>query len=271
MWWPFTLRAFHDGFAVDVHLITVFVMVYYSAPFETHPVSAAALAVMQGSSVIFHLFYVLRHVLGYLGYTGAFDNVHNQYKWFEFAISATAGTVAVLSVEHVDLSVVVPISCAAVLQQLGGMLLDYQPPKGLKQEILTWVRRPGDSFYPIIVPFIGAWILQATEFYFAIDRGGPTTLKITYIVFWSTFGVHCGLALYAFEKPNWPRYNSPVWVETMYSCLGWTAKIAVFAVEWAYLNGLTLSMLSFFYVMHAALIMVIGFTAYQNSASKVNA
>lgn len=27
------------------------------------------------------------------------------------------------------------------------------------------------------------------------------------------------------------------WVEAVYSCLGWTAKIAVFTAEWAYLNG----------------------------------
>lgn len=255
----FSLRAYHDGIAVDVHVITIVVMALVDSPFRTHPVPAVALSVMQGSSVLFHLYYAYRHLRAYAGLGPPFDNVHNQYKWIEYAVSATAGTVAVLSVEYVDLSVVIPVAAAAVLQQMGGMLLDYQPPNGLKQEVLTRVR--GNGLYAIVVPFLGAWVLQLTEFYFAIDRGGPAVLKVSYIFFWSLFGVHCGLALYGYGRRGWSRYNDPVWVETMYSCLGWAAKVAVFAVEWAYLSGVQTSMLSMFIVMHVFLVSVIIATA----------
>jgi hypothetical protein len=257
-----SLRAYHDGIAVDVLAVTIAVMFFYDSPFYEYPVPAVALAVMQGSSILFHLYYFYRHFRAYLGYAAPFDDVHNQYKWIEYAISATAGTIAVLSVEYVDTAVVVPIAAGACLQQLGGMLLDSQPANGLKQEIVTWVRLRGDSVYAILVPFLAAWVLQLTEFYFAVDRGGPVVLKFSYILFWSFFGLHCGLTLYAFGRPNWIRYNNPRWVETVYSCLGWTAKIAVFAVEWAHLSGVKTPMLSMFLIMHVFLVAVIIMTAY---------
>lgn len=256
-----SLRAVHDFIALFTHVITVAVIIIHNDPLKNYPVPATALVIMQLSALCFHFGFVMWHVLGYYNIVEPFDKIQNQFKWIEYAVSATAGTIAVLSVESVDLGVIIPISCAAVFQQLGGMLLDYQKPNGLRQPLLKWTRTGSeDSVYPIIVPFVGAWILQSTEFYFAIERGGPTILKVTYVLFWSLFGIHCGLALYGFQRNKWVRYNDPAWVETVYSCLGWTSKLAVFAVEWAYLNGENEGHLLLFANLNAFLLCALLFT-----------
>ena len=252
-------RFANDAVALGVHLGTVAIMAVYSTPFETNRVPAYGLAVMQGTAIVFHIFYVVCHIAGYG--SDSFNDVQNQFKWFEYAVSATAGTVAVLSAEYVDYEVVIPLAAAAVLQQLLGTALDPQDgqdPARLRQPV--WPRtvdgnvRAGDWWYSYYLPFVAACILQGTEFYYVIDRGGPTTLKLTYIIAWSSFGIHAWLRLQALRWSRGGAYQNARWVEAVYSCLGWVAKVAVFAVEWAHFAGMPNRTLPLFWLLHVFLL-----------------
>ena len=83
-----------------------------------------------------------------------------------------------------------------------------------------------------------ASILQLGEFVLVGWVGKPpSALLAVYTVGWALFGVHCTFHS-AFTGPNTEkltgfavRYRSRRWVEAIYSCLGWAAKIGVVATE----------------------------------------
>lgn len=259
-------RQANDVFALALHVATLGIIATYSDPFQTAYTPAVALTVMQGTATLFHVAYLVFHRRGILRVP--FDNVQNQFKWIEFAISATAGTVAVLCVESVEYELVIPLAAGAVFQQLLGLNLDPQgedDPNKLLQPIERVVVSPrmtaADWWWKIYLQYIAACIVQLVEFYWVIDRGGPLILKVTYIIAWSSFGIHAGLRLAALRKVGWQRYANPQWVETVYSCLGWTAKIAVFSVEWAHLNGVRESQLNLFALLDVVLAMAVVVTA----------
>ena len=110
------MRKVHDTLAAFVHSASVALIVLDRDTLTTTP--AYALLVMQSTAAAFHLFYVALYAFS------DFERTQNQYKWIEYAISATAGTVAVLTVDEVDLSLVIPLSIVAVLQQAAGLGLD---------------------------------------------------------------------------------------------------------------------------------------------------
>ena len=73
---------------------------------------------------------------------------------------------------------------------------------------------------------------------------------LCYVIGWSLFGVHCilhaSVTAQGLLDQNTAmssidfiinRYNNRDWVESVYSCLGWAAKISVFITEYSYLQN----------------------------------
>lgn len=73
------------------------------------------------------------------------------------------------------------------------------------------------------------------------DGGPPLGVGLPYTVMWSLFGVHAGFRLMA-QLDRFPSalagvkeaYLDVDWVEAMYACLSWTAKLYVFWTSFAY-------------------------------------
>jgi hypothetical protein len=232
-------RKFHDTFALVLHAATVVVMIADRAVFDAHPTPAAALAVMQGGALVFHAFYLYLHAYH------DFGDYQNQHKWIEYALTATAGTVAALTVTDThSQTTVVGLAIAACAQQAVGWQYDnVTPTDDLEQDTesaFPWVTavpfvatRSGRT----IVLFGFAFAVQIVEFTYVATAGGPTILVINYVFGWGLFGLHAALRQRELYRHFSDRYKSAVWVETIYSCLGWSSKILVFGTEWAYLSG----------------------------------
>jgi len=237
----FGTRWWQDHTALAVHLATVVVMCVVRDPFDSHVVPAAMLATMQGTAILWHAMYVVAYR------KHAFNDTQNQYKWVEYAMSATAGSVSVLAAGGADTATMIGLAVAAMLQQLGGLKIDMlRHPPSLVQPLSPetcsaggWREKKGGWQLPVWFVFAAA--AQAVEFYFVGVGDAPVLLKVVYMIAWGAFGVHAGLRLLSLRGPvntvRWPRYSDPRWVESVYSCLGWAAKLVVFATEWAYLNG----------------------------------
>lgn len=217
-------RRSHDSVAALLHIITVVLMFQDYGVIEDHMTPGVALLVMQITAALFHVFYVLLYVFA------DFDHTQNQYKWIEYAISATAGTIAVLSVNQVDTNIIAPLAVVAVLQQAAGLGLDplkasYRynrkvlarkeeaygalidescldrgkprtfielvPPNGIRQP-LGPVLTEGAPSWSALVTFLAAAFGQMTEFGFVVAAtvDAPVGLPIAYILGWGSFGVH---------------------------------------------------------------------------------
>lgn len=258
-------REFHDYTAYFLHACTIGVISATNDVFEENLVPATALTVMQGGAFLFHTFYIVL----YMFYN--FKMFQNQHKWVEYAVTATAGTVAALTVTDThSTTTVVFVSIAAFLQQSAGWYLDQMleelevasndvttvtPKTQLLQGSATNVRFPwvgvntwsAKNPWRTVFAFAAAFLAQIVEFYYVGTAGGPPMLVVVYVLGWGLFGVHSLLrqiTLWSMHGstllPSWlsRRYIDPLWTETIYSCLGWTSKIMVFGVEWAYLRGL---------------------------------
>lgn len=260
-------RYGHDALAALLHALTVAVMIHDKSVFDRHPTPAAALAVMQGGALVFHLFYL------YLHHYHAFGAYQNQHKWVEYALTATAGTVAALTVTDThESNVVIGLAIAACAQQLVGWSYDQLDANDdLAQDIASrfpWVKanvfnrkRSGRT----ILAFGFAFAVQIVEFTYVATAGGPTILVINYVFGWGLFGVHAALRQLALYHVIAGRYANAVWVETLYSCLGWSSKILVFSTEWAYLSGASESTVDF--IGSVLLVVAIGAIALTTKAT----
>ena len=217
-------RRFHDSLAAVLQIATVVLIVVDVDVVKKNQTPGVALFVMQTSAAAFHVFYVFLYV------SSDFDNTQNQYKWLEYAVSATAGTVALLSVDETDSRIIAPLAVIAVFQQAAGFALDplrasyaYRrmsfdtkemaygaliedcgkprqrnsfvdivAPNGIKQPIGA-VLTEGTPSWSALIAFLFAACGQLTEFGFVIaaTTDAPIGLPVSYILGWSCFGVHC--------------------------------------------------------------------------------
>ena len=117
----------------------------------------------------------------------------------------------------------------------------------IMQRSALWIQIYFLNYLLILV----ASALQVGEFLIVSFAGDPPfTVFLSYVVGWSLFGVHCSLhaavTALVYEAPQTTdgctsylttRYANRDWVESIYSCLGWGAKITVFATEYIYLKN----------------------------------
>ncbi len=227
MFYDFNGRQFHDGFAA----LAAFISLGFCIDGLIHHYSVAMLALtfMQATTYCFHVFYLYNYI--FYDFTGI-----NRYKWYEYGISATAGAVAVIySSEDPATNIVILLIVMSTVQQGLGYLID----DGIEHRPVL--------FY-VNLEVILASLLQVIEFFLVGIYGNPpTALFSVYVIGWSFFGIFCSLHVAVIQSIQnggssstisffRDRYRDREWVESIYSVLGWTAKISVFTAEYVYLT-----------------------------------
>ena len=227
-------RKFHDTFALVVHSLSLVWMATLVDNVGGDKAGAFfALAFMQSVTIFFHAIYVGR-------YSSYGLDSPNYLKWGEYGISATAGAAAVLLSAGLAGDQfwapaselwhwLVPLVILSTVQQTWGYLIDRNietKTQQLQTQLLI----------------VAASVFQLAEFVIVQVAGKPPLpLMVVYTVGWSFFGFHCALhAAYRFSGSDGlagKRYNNRAWVEAIYSCLGWSAKLGVVITELQYLTG----------------------------------
>lgn len=147
----------------------------------------------------------------------------NRVKWIEYALSATAGTAAVVwSDTSPPLYWAIFLVLAAVAQQCVGFQIDKPAASVTSTDAAS---------------FASAVLLQIGEFLVVGSAASSTPLIATYVIMWSSFGIHAGIRMYAQlghgKTTVGSRWTDDGWSEAVYSCLGWTAKCSIVAMAWA--------------------------------------
>ena len=211
-------RRFHDRLAVVMHGGTL--LLYFSLGGtcfgRAGTMSSSFLIAMEVAAVMFHVYYAVMYHVG----SGMQGKV-NRAKWIEYGISATLGTVGVLTSpgsSGVSNAVIAFVAIAGCAQQFAGWQIDL--PTGAAHASVLWPT------------FWSAALLQVGEFTLIVLTGAPTALSIVYVVMWSLFGVHAGIRLWVLSlgSPDTDRgrWGDTDWTESVYSCLSWVAKLSVF-------------------------------------------
>ena len=193
------MRFILDLTALILHVGTLSLLFFYDV--------SPWLIAMESTTILFHIYYVLPIGQGTWG-------VPRVEKWYEYGISATLGTIAVLDTSKWELIVLFALIGNA--QQLQGIILER-----------NWNYES----------FISGALIQLAEFIYV----GSTRLDTTYFVyvaFYSIFGV---LAYIRIQKADVS--------EELYSLFGFVAKLALFYSElfdtwWIYVIVWVLLMLA---------------------------
>lgn len=247
---PLLTRQAHDSFAGGAHLASICFLIYGTQEF--YSTALLGLLLMQTVSFAFHLFYIImyykRNGNEEMSRLLSLLFPQNKLKWLEYGISATAGAVAVIyangspSAGYLALLIIM-----SALQQYCGSIIDSSLQKAQDPDS---VFTPNFLRVSLLITF--ASCLQVAEFVIVSYVGSPPfAVFISYVVGWSLFGVHCvihasvtsQLALSGSAEIGTVssfflvRYGNRDWVEAVYSCLGWAAKIAVFSTEYVYLKN----------------------------------
>ncbi len=231
--WPATMwvwtRVTHDAVGLAAHVATMGILGGAASAGYIGSTTGRLVLAQEAVAAVAHVWYVLLHYRHYgamfgqrpPGYTPpAWFYPINQVKWLEYAASATLGTVATLYTAPIPAYVVAFVTLAAVAQQAVGYQIDR--PAAAAVAAGAWVA------------FASAVLLQVGEFMVVGAVVESPYVVATYTTMWSSFGVHAGLRLYARATGSWEtRWLSDDWSEAIYSCLSWTAKIAVVAATWA--------------------------------------
>ena len=251
---PYFNRKAHDSFAMGAHFVSLGFIINGLVKFPS--VAMWGLFAMQSVSFLFHCFYVSLYLTRNerqteFPYGLVFPQ--NQLKWREYGLSATAGAFAVIyanaspSAGYLALLIIM-----SLVQQYCGAVIDK-----FLQDVLDG-KKPNANFLfnSLLITF--ASFLQIGEFIIVSLIGNPPfAVFISYVVGWSFFGIHCVIHASVVEQITIRnrdtgqqgtrtqsliteffirRYSNRNWVEAVYSCLGWAAKIAVFSTEYLYLK-----------------------------------
>lgn len=162
----------------------------------------------------------------------------NWYKWVEYALTATMGTISVglkaqSTVEHSKLvGFTILIALGGIAQQYSGYVIDNPDnfPNWTANRFSIWVLG-------------AAW--QTAEFVLVTASWGlkvsaSSALFVVYACMWSVFGVIAFfrvLNLEAKATTGVAAYFTLDNTETLYSAFGWMAKLAVAATTLADING----------------------------------
>lgn len=200
-------RELHDALALVLHIASLAIALGLDSSFaRTTP--GALIVTQEVVTIVFHMFYCYNYV---------YNNARakpNLYKWSEYALSATLGTVAALQTGQNTTAWywVVFVVVAGAGQQTVGYRIDSVRNT---VDMLDWVSY---SF---------AATLQIGEFIVVWASDPAWRIASVYTAGWSSFGVHAGLVLF-FYNDTTSKWSNVDWVEAVYSCLSWIAKLSVF-------------------------------------------
>ncbi len=233
-------RFFNDVLALLLHIICVVVLsVLWNQETILKPIALGFFLTQEVVAVIFHCFYLIKYKFskGLVVLQGIDQGVWwNKYKWIEYGLSATAGTIGTFfagvepkSPDKESYALVVVLLALGFAQQQIGYVIDH--PTGLAFETES---KKDPSITTKFILFCIAFIFQVIENAIVISQHPPNFILPIYIVMWALFGIHAGFRLVAMYSPAPSYFLSPwtrlAWTELVYSYLGWTAKIAVIAV-----------------------------------------
>ena len=242
------LRQVVDPLASLVHLVLL-ITICVSNPGSDRWGSAAgvALILMQVVAIWAHLFYWINltdsdppaawmnMLFWRLGTTGALQDTRNLYKWLEYAVSATLGTVAVFlsSGDQPTNTLLLLVTLSATIQTVGYSLDQVENHAGGTTAV-------GASSWPELVQWTSAAAGQIVDFIVVSsavydhwpDDGDRAVHLVPYIVGWSLFGLW---NLWVLVRHR-PGDGDDDYVEFWYSVFSLVAKAAVFGSTGFYLG-----------------------------------
>ncbi len=164
---------------------------------------------MEAIALTFHLFYIANflgyiHVIPYAGI--------NRAKWVEYGVTATLGSIAVLlsngpTGSSFETGLIVTIAIMGGVQQAQGDLIEQH------NDVLWYA-------------FATGALLQIAEFAAVLVVVSAGWLTIQYIILYSLFGVLCLVSV--LQSTTQGSFGNVVFVECLYSALGWITKVAIF-------------------------------------------
>lgn len=195
-----TRRFILDAVALILHFGTVSVVVAIGGDFFDSA-TGWCLLFMEIFTLLFHVYYVLPRGRGTPG-------VPRASKWFEYGISATLGTIAVLQVERPPRwDWIIFVALVGNAQQLIGLLIDTKQKLGFKV---------------LLSAFAAGCFMQVGEYIFVGWHTKRDVTFVVYVVFYSLFGFHAARGL-------WNKGGDPGdFMEETYSLFGFTAKLTLF-------------------------------------------
>lgn len=241
------LRRVVDPLASAVHTVLL-ISICASNPGSDRWGSAAgvALILMQVVAIWAHLFYwinlmpqpptseIIQFLFARLDGDGALQNRRNLYKWLEYAVSATLGTVAVFlsSGDQPTNTLLLLVTLSATIQTVG-YSLDQVEDHGSGA-------RGGAWSWPELVQWASAAAGQIVDFIVVAgavydhwpDGGDRAVHLVPYIAGWSLFGLW---NLWVLVRHR-PRDGDDDCVEFWYSVFSLVAKAAVFGSTGFYLG-----------------------------------
>lgn len=226
-------RVTHDLIGLLAHVVAIVVISAAASSEYVNSATGKLVLAQEGVTAAAHIWYAILHYRHQSALFRRWPESYvapvafypiNRIKWFEYAVSATLGTVATLCTATVPGYIIAFVSIAAVAQQASGYQIDDPGAEAVHPD--AWVA------------FGSAVMLQIGEFVVVGSVVDSPYVVATYATMWSLFGVHAGIRLcvrtYSGAKSEKEsRWLSDEWSEAVYSCLSWTAKIAVAAITWA--------------------------------------
>jgi len=213
-----TSRRYHfDLIATALHALTVIVACVTAEFRKTF--TGQCLLCMEIVAFFFHLWYI-RTKAG-IGNPG----VPRKAKWYEYGISATLGTIAVLHSPDRDpnLEWIILFFFIGNAQQLIGLQIDKS------------------EFTEIWPAFIAGTLIQLGEYAFVGLISGVSVLYAIYVGFYALFGIHAFLRLKRLEENVG---SDDDYTEEIYSFYGFIAKLAVFYADYLSIVGVSDSVIS---------------------------
>ena len=242
------LRQVVDPLASLVHLVLL-ISICVSNPGSDRWGSAAgvALILMQVVAIWAHLFYWInltdseppaawmKMLFWRLGTPGALQDTRNLYKWLEYAVSATLGTVAVFlsSGDQPTNTLLLLVTLSATIQTVGYSLDQVE-------NHTVGTTAVGASSWPELVQWASAAAGQIVDFIVVSSAvydhwpndGDRAVHLVPYIVGWSLFGLW---NLWVLVRHR-PGDGDDDYVEFWYSVFSLVAKAAVFGSTGFYLG-----------------------------------
>jgi hypothetical protein len=239
-------RQVHDEIALGVHLVMAIVIAVYVIGGRDDVYEQTRLGLILGVelfSFVFHAWVVAgwrhksthKYMHKFWKTTGAEYDHWNWFKWYEYAVTATMGTIAVgIKSAHRVPSDSIALLCTVlaiggVAQQITGYYIDKPDklPSDTKAANLTNDQKRGLLWLSAVGWQIAEFFIVGSDW--GLRVSAQSSLFIVYVVMWSSFGVIA--ALRSMHMANFyvaSAFDVNV-SETLYSAFGWMAKLAVSA------------------------------------------
>lgn len=226
-----------DVFAAFAHFVLLIVVCSVNSGGDWSSGAGISLIMMQIVAIFAHIFYAYKLT----NLKDNFDQKRNLYKWVEYAVSATLGTVSVfLSADsEPNGSLLALLITLSITIQTVGYSLDL-PRQGQVPELIGFLRSPE------LVQWLSAAVGQAADFGVvgAAVYGRKDWSEyqqnwhfLPYVLGWSSFGLLNLFVLIKYERDPSGESVDNINIEATYSVLSLLAKAFVFGSTGIFLSS----------------------------------